>query len=64
MTIAAHLKRYLKQTAYTHAEAAERMGFSQPYFTELKTGKYTDPRVSIALKIAEELGVSVEELVK
>lgn len=63
MTIASKLLAYLEETGYTHADAAERMGFSQPYFSELSIGKYTDPRVSIALAIARELGVSVEELV-
>lgn len=63
MSIASHLTAYRDLTGFSQADAAERCGFSQIYWCNLERGVYTNPGASILLAIAEELEVSVEELV-
>jgi transcriptional regulator with XRE-family HTH domain len=50
-----------KKANMTLEELAEAAGTSKDYVWQLETGR-REPKVSLALKIADALGYSVEEL--
>lgn len=53
----ARLKKGIKQK-----QLAERVGVSQQYITSLENGRNDNPTRKVMLKIAEELGCTVQEL--
>lgn len=57
-----HLRRHrLLADAMTQAQLAERVGVTRQTIHSIETGKYK-PTIELALRLARELGVAVEDL--
>ena len=56
------IKRLRTQRGLTQAQLAERAGISQPYLSQLEAGAKERPAVQIVQKLAQVLGVKIENL--
>lgn len=56
------LKQIRQEQRYTQRHIAEMGGIQQAAVCRWESGRY-DPKLSVALKVAKGLGVTVEELV-
>ena len=56
------VRYYRKLRNMTQSQLAERVGVTQAYICSLENGKRTNPSLQLLLRIARELGVTVEEL--
>lgn len=56
------VRYYRKLRSMTQSQLAERVGVTQAYICSLENGKRTNPSLQLLLRIARELGVTVEEL--
>lgn len=63
MNFSENLKHCRERVGYTQAELAKLVGVAQPTYAKYETGAKA-PTIFIALKIAEKLGTTCEELVK
>ena len=62
---ACNLRAYsdaMKGRGVTHTEQAKRCNMSKPVFSQLRSGKVHAPTVWTALRLAEMLGVTVDDL--
>lgn len=62
---AANLRAYsdaMKGRGVTHTEQAKRCNMGKPAFSELRSGHVHSPSVWTALRLAEMLGVTVDDL--
>ena len=60
--VRSHLRRYrLLADGMTQADLADRVGVSRQTIHSIETGKY-NPSVELALRLARELELAVEEL--
>lgn len=62
MKLAEIIKDYLKSNRYTINELARRSGLSPTYVGKLKRGDKENPSVDALEKLADAMGMSVEEL--
>lgn len=58
-----NLLKYREQKRLTLAALSEMTGVGTGRLSEIETGITSDPRISTLIKIADALGVSLEELV-
>lgn len=61
MTYGQALRAILKEHHVTQAELARAIGSSNSYVSQLMVGKVKEPSISIASKIADALGVTVQD---
>ncbi|MEN8006271.1 MAG: helix-turn-helix transcriptional regulator [Candidatus Krumholzibacteriota bacterium] len=59
--IQSHVRRHRLRLDLTQQELADRVGVTRQTILSIEKGKYS-PTVGLALGLARELGVSVEEL--
>jgi putative transcriptional regulator len=59
--ISSHLRRHRRRVDLTQQALADRLGVTRQTILNIERGKYS-PTVGLALGLAQELGVSVEEL--
>lgn len=55
--------RYREMHEWSQETLAAKAGISRPYLARLETGRQ-DPRVSVVLRIARALGVTVNDLLR
>ena len=53
------LRYYRREQDISQSELAKRVGVTRLTISNIETGKTKDPATSIALKIADSLGISV-----
>ena len=63
MRIVNKVKQYRKAARMTQSQLAERAGVSRQTISDIETGKH-DPTISVALLLARDLGVKVDNLFK
>ena len=62
--IGVNLKRLRAARGLTQTQVAQRAGLTQGYIAKLESAAYApDPALSVVLKLARALGVSIGELV-
>jgi transcriptional regulator with XRE-family HTH domain len=62
--IGVELQRLRRLRGLTQVELARRTGLTQGYIAKIESAKYApDPALSVVLKLARALGVSIGELV-
>lgn len=57
------IREYRERRGWSQEELAARAKISRPYLGRLETGRQ-DPRVSVLLRIADALRVTVDDLLK
>ena len=65
MAIAESLKRFRKEFKLTQRDVAEKLGISQPAYSQYEfpfKGQPTSPRVDVAIKLANAYNVSTDYL--
>jgi transcriptional regulator with XRE-family HTH domain len=62
VTLGAGLQRYRKAKGWSQTKLSVLSGVRQSLISELETGTRQDTRSHIVLKLAQALGVTVEEL--
>lgn len=63
MNIAERIKEYRGRTDCTQVEMAQKLGITQPALQGYETGA-NKPKTMNAIKLANLLGITVEELMK
>ena len=63
MDLAFSLKRLRKERAWTQQKLAEKAGMSYVIITKIEQGVSKEPTILTMIKLAEALGVSLDELV-
>jgi transcriptional regulator with XRE-family HTH domain len=58
------MRRLREDKGWTQSQAAELAGMTQPMWARMETGERPDPKVSTVERIAQALGVSVNNLLK
>ena len=61
--LAFSLKRLRKERAWTQQKLAEKAGMSYVIITKIEQGVSKEPTILTMIKLAEALGVSLDELV-
>lgn len=64
ITIGEYIKRIRLEKGLTSRKLAEKSSVSQPYISQLETGKNTNPSIEIIVKIAEALDIDPIDLLK
>jgi transcriptional regulator with XRE-family HTH domain len=59
-----HLGEWLARLNVKQADLARDVGVSEPYLSNLISGKKLNPAVSLLLKVSDRLGISVNDLYK
>jgi transcriptional regulator with XRE-family HTH domain len=60
--MSAIVKRLRKKRGLTQAELAKAAGVTQGYISQLEAGTTKEPGATVAVRLAEALGVPVTEL--
>lgn len=61
--LALYLKRLRKERAWTQQKLAEKAGISYVIITKIEQGVSKEPTILTMIKLADALGVSLDELV-
>jgi transcriptional regulator with XRE-family HTH domain len=61
--LAFHLKRLRKDRAWTQQKLAEKAGMSYVIITKIEQGVSKEPTILTMIKLADALGVPLDELV-
>ena len=56
------IKKYREKAKLSQKELASILGISTAYLCELESGKKSNPNISLVIKMADVLQVSIEEL--
>ena len=56
------LKRYRKQRGHSQQSLADKVGMSRSYLADLERGRKKSPRMTVVERIAQALGIDVNEL--
>jgi transcriptional regulator with XRE-family HTH domain len=57
------LATILREQGVSQADLARRIGKSRSYVSQLMSGRVNEPSLSIAFKIADALGVTVQDFI-
>lgn len=60
----AKLVYWMRKANIGNQELADKVGVSRGYISMLRSGEKTNPTIDIAVKIADVLEVSIDELVR
>lgn len=64
MSFGNYIKEIRVNKGITGRELARRTGISQPYLSQLETGKNKKPSIEVIMKIAKGLGVDYSKLIE
>jgi transcriptional regulator with XRE-family HTH domain len=64
VAIAENLKQHRKNLKWSQKELADHAGISQAQISHIESGERTNPGVVTIKKLADALGVSVEQIIK
>ena len=64
LDLAEHLKRLRKKRGWTQQKLAEEAGMSYVIITKIEQGVSKEPTILSMVKLADALGVSLDELVR
>lgn len=63
-TIAKNIKKYRNKMGISQDKLSKLAGITLPTITKIESGATPDPRIETVKKIADALGISVDELLK
>jgi len=63
-TIAKNIKKYRTKLGISQDKLSKLAGITLPTITKIESGATPDPRIETAKKIADALGISIDDLMR